>query len=447
MNSRIRRWSAVLSVGALAAGLTACSSDEDGGSSDPVDPADVESALEEETTLTVWGWGPELAPIAEAFEDEHPNVTVDVVNAGTGSDHYTALQNAIIAGSGAPDVAQMEYYALPQFALTGGLYDLTEVGFDSLQEEYTDASWESVTLDGGIYGLPLGTGPMALFYNQEVFDEHGIEVPATWDEYVEAARQLQEADPDVYITNDAGDAGFATSLIWQAGGQPFRTEDGTTVTIDLQDEGSVRWADTWNELVGEELLAPIASWSDEWYQGLGNGTIASLTIGAWMAGNLESGVPGGAGDWRVAPMPVWDEGSAVTSENGGGGFSVVEQSENKLVAAAFLEFLAGEPGQQITLETVGGVPATVADLTDQEWLDREWEYFGGQQINQIFLEASENVVPGWEYLPFQVYAISIFNDTVGQAYANASDLNVGLQAWQETLVEYGEQQGFTIDAG
>ncbi len=41
---------------------------------------------------------------------------------------------------------------------------------------------------------------MALFYNKEVFDKHGIEVPATWDEYVDAARKLHKADPKAYIT-------------------------------------------------------------------------------------------------------------------------------------------------------------------------------------------------------------------------------------------------------
>ncbi|MGX9900709.1 hypothetical protein ACW0JT_14050 [Arthrobacter sp. SA17] len=42
---------------------------------------------------------------------------VELVNAGTGNDQYTALQNAISAGSGVPDVAQIEYYALPSLRL------------------------------------------------------------------------------------------------------------------------------------------------------------------------------------------------------------------------------------------------------------------------------------------------------------------------------------------
>ncbi|CAM5474168.1 extracellular solute-binding protein [Streptomyces hirsutus] len=73
----------------------------------------------------------------------------------------------------------------------------------------------------GIYGLPMDSGPMALFYNKKVFDKHGIDVPTTWDEYVDAARALRKADPKAYITNDAGDAGFTTSMLWQAGSRPY----------------------------------------------------------------------------------------------------------------------------------------------------------------------------------------------------------------------------------
>ncbi len=62
--------------------------------------------------------------------------------------------------------------------------------------------------DDKVYGLPMDSGPMALFYNKKVFDKYKIAVPTTWDEYVEAARKLHKADPKVYIANDTGDAGL-----------------------------------------------------------------------------------------------------------------------------------------------------------------------------------------------------------------------------------------------
>ena len=73
------------------------------------------------------------------------------------------------------------------------------------------------------------------------------------------------------------------------------------------------------------------------------------------------------------------------------------------------------------------------------------EYFGGRQIKQISVAASQNVAESFQYLPFQVYANSAFPDTVGAAYTDQSDLNAGLEAWQEQFVTYGESQGFKVN--
>ena len=54
------------------------------------------------------------------------------------------------------------------------------------------------------------------------------------------------------------------------------------------------------------------------------------------------------------------------------------------------------------------------------------------------------MLPGWSYLPFQVYANSIFPNTVGQAYTGKSTLSAGLSAWQQQSASYGSQQGFSI---
>lgn len=75
---------------------------------------------------------------------------------------------------------------------------------------------------------------MAMFYNKEVFDANNVDVPTTWDEFLDAARTLKEQG--IYIVNDTGDAGFTTSMIWQAGGRPYQVND-TTVSVDFADEG------------------------------------------------------------------------------------------------------------------------------------------------------------------------------------------------------------------
>ncbi len=439
---RPRRIVTALAFASIAAiALAGCSTGSAGGSGGS--DSDLDAALEKGGELTYWTWTPSGEAQADAFMKEYPNVKVKVVNAGTATDEYTKLQNAISAGSGAPDVAQIEYYALQQFALSDSLLDLSPYGFEDLKEDYTASTWGAVNLNEGIYGLPQDSGPMVLLYNQEIFDEFGLEVPTTWDEYIAAAKKLHEADPTKYITNDAGDPGYAQPLIWQAGGRPFQT-DGTNVTIDLQDEGTKLWADTWNQLLEPDLLAPIGTWTDDWWKGLGNGSIATIVTGAWMPGILEGSLPEGAGQWRVAPLPSYD-GSPVTAENGGSAQSVIKQTKNPALAAAFLKWLNNSDSSIDVFLGEGGFPSTTAQLNDDEFLSAAPEYFGGQEINKVLVDASENVAEGWQYLPFQVYANSVFADTVGQSYVAKSDITPGLDAWQQNLVEYGDSQGFTVN--
>jgi multiple sugar transport system substrate-binding protein len=442
-NPALRRAAFAVAATALVGGsLAACSSGGSasggGGSSD-----DLEAALQEGGEITYWSWTPSAEAQVAAFEEAYPEVTVNLVNAGTNTEEYTKLQNAIKAGSGAPDVVQIEYYAFPQFALTDALLDLAPYGFGDLENDYTPSTWGSVDFDGAVYGLPQDSGPMAMFYNQAVFDQFGLTVPTTWDEYIATAQQLTAADPTKHITSDTGDAGFTTSMIWQAGGHPFEV-DGTDVTIDLADEGSQLWADTWNQLVANDLLSDTPGWTDEWYQGLGDGSIATLITGAWMPGVLESSVPDAAGDWRVAPIPTYD-GTPVTAENGGGGQAVTKQSGNPALAAAFLKWLNNDEESLEIFAESGGFPATVAQLESEDFLNVESEYFGGQKINEVLTAAAGEVREGWSYLPYQVYANSIYGDTVGQSYASGGDLNEGLAAWQEQLIQYGNDQGFTVE--
>jgi multiple sugar transport system substrate-binding protein len=423
---------------ALALALTACSQAE------PNAPAatDPEAALAKGGTVLVWSWEPTLKNVVAKFEAKYPNVEVELVNAGTGGKQYTALQNAISAGSGVPDVAHIEYYALPQFALAKSLTALTPFGADKLDGTFTPGPWNGVRQGPAIYGLPMDSGPMALFYNDEVFKKHNVKVPATWEEFLDAARKLHAADPNLYITNDTGDAGFTTSMIWQAGGRPYKV-DGTNVTVDFSDAGTKKFADLWQKLIDEKLLAPIPSWSDGWNKGLGEGTIATLTIGAWMPANLESGAKAGAGKWRVADMPQWAAGEKVSAENGGSSLAVMEKSANKALAYAFVHYATTGEGAT-SRASEGAFPATLADLNSPAFVDKEFAYFGGQKVNQVLAQAAKNVAPGWSYLPFQVYANDKFNDTVGKAYVSSAKLADGLAAWQAECKTYGNAQGFTV---
>ena len=218
----------IMAAGLAAAtmlSMAACGSSDNAGD---------EGTADNPVTLEVWGWEPLLKNVKEAFEKENPNIKINITNAGTADDQYTALNNAISAGKGAPDIAQVEYYATAQYALGGSLQDLSDLGAKDYSDFYTPGTWSSVNINGGIYGLPMDSGPMAMFYNKALFDQAGVtEAPKTMDEYYEAAKKIHALGSDIYITSDAGEPYISELLIWAAGGTPFKV-DGENLTIDLE---------------------------------------------------------------------------------------------------------------------------------------------------------------------------------------------------------------------
>lgn len=112
-----------------------------------------------------------------------------------------------------------------------------------------------MAISGGIYGLPMDSGPMALFYNKEVLDRAGVgEPPRTWDDYYEAVRKIKAAGS--CIEADAGDAGFFKSMIWAFGGYPYSaSDDGRNVTMNLtSDKGAQRFIYYWQKMSDEDHI-------------------------------------------------------------------------------------------------------------------------------------------------------------------------------------------------
>src|SRR5438477_8878793 len=114
-------------------------------------------------TLTFWSWVPNIQSEIDLFEKSHPNIKVKLVNAGQGTPEYTKLRTALKAGSGAPDVVQMEFQYIPTFTLTKSLVDLRPYGAEADKSKFVDWTWKQVTGSGGeIWAYPQDTGPMGM---------------------------------------------------------------------------------------------------------------------------------------------------------------------------------------------------------------------------------------------------------------------------------------------
>ena len=54
-----------------------------------------------------------------------------------------------------------------------------------------------MSINDGVYALPMDSGPMAWFYNKDVFDKAGVDPTQvhTWDDFYEAARRFAPWTP------------------------------------------------------------------------------------------------------------------------------------------------------------------------------------------------------------------------------------------------------------
>lgn len=448
MTLSFRKVIALVGAVAMAGSLAACGNSNSGSSQ----PSKVSSS--KQYNIKVWSWDSTLPRTVKPFEKLHPNIHVTVTNVGTNTKEYTALDNAIKAGSGAPDVAQVEYYALPQYAIGKHLTNLKSYGASSFKGFYTPGTWSSVNLQGGIYGLPIDSGPMALFYNKSVYDKAGIsQPPKTWDEFYQDAKKIRKVGS--YITSDSGDAGFFDSMVWDFGGHPFKV-NGTTVSINFNDPGTQKFIQYWQRMISENLIdTKTQGWTDDWNRGLGDGSIASLLTGAWMPYNLLSGARQASGKWRVAPMPTLQAGQKNNAENGGSSLALLDSTKGDKAAAAYewMKYVShNRAGIKIRVDG-GAFPADNQTLKDPSYLSqttmtdangKKVAYFGGQAFNKVLSQAAADVTPGWVFLPFEVYARNIYGDTAGAAFTGKTTLSKGIAQWGSRLNQYGSQQGFTM---
>ena len=139
----------------------------------------------------MWSWGGgDTSVIEDAYKELHPYVDLKITQFGGSGDVYTKLGVTLKAGQGAPDLTGMELMNLPSYVAQEGLLDLSQYGGNA--DDFNPSAAAGATVDGGLYAIPTDTGPLVMYYNAKLFDELGIAVPTTWDEYRAAAETLKE---------------------------------------------------------------------------------------------------------------------------------------------------------------------------------------------------------------------------------------------------------------
>jgi len=425
-------------AGLLALSLAGCTK----GTPTP-SPSDFDKAMTTPTTLTVWTWI-DISKQVALFNAKYPAIKVDVVNAGQGAPQYTKLQTAIQAKSGEPDIAQLEFQYLPTFMLGNHLLDLKPYIGD-ITKEYPAWIASQIAVNGGIWAVPQDTGPLGTLYRTDLLEKAGLKMPETWADFATAVTTYHKANPNSYLTNfPPNDPGFQIGLFWQAGAVPFRYDGQKTVTINLTSAPVKKVLDFWQPLLASGAVSVDPDWADQWYQSLANDTYATMLTAAWAPQFLQGTAEGTSGKWRAAPLPQWDPAKPASGNWGGSTEAVMASTKNPIQAAEFARFLNLDPACAKISTEMYLFPPTTAMLKSPDFLNVKMDFYGGQTVNAVFAQISETVNTDFGWLPFMDYAYSAFNDTLGKAITDRGDLNAGNAAWQDALVKYAQQQGFTV---
>ncbi len=219
----------------------------------------------EPVTLTVWSWLPNLQSELDMCAAANPGIRFQLTNAGQAAPEYAKLRIALKAGTGAPDIVQLELDMVRSFAQVHGLADLAAFGAADMASAYVPYSWQEVTEGARINALPWDSGPMGQIYRDDVAKAHKFEPPKSWDEFADTAKSLVRAAPGTFLTNATfSDGGWVTGLLWQAGWRPFLV-DGDHVTVRIKSDSSARFSRYWQKLIDAKAVDTSAGFTTDWY--------------------------------------------------------------------------------------------------------------------------------------------------------------------------------------
>ncbi|MGJ9382262.1 ABC transporter substrate-binding protein [Salipaludibacillus sp. CF4.18] len=341
---------------ASSALLFACSGS---GSTGGVEDSEVDEDGVTHISLSTWGIPAELKVMEELvtnFEEENPDINVNLLHI---PDDYTGKMNTMLAGGTAPDVVFASDGDFGGWARAGLFLDIQEMAEESTID--LDDMWDTA-LDryrwdgsrrgqGNLHALPKDIGPSAIYYNKDLFDEAGVEYPdpvepMTWDELLETAKALTDAEKDQFGLGPIWWEGF----VWSNGGE-FLSEDLTEFI--LHEEEGVEALQFVADLTNVHKVAPNSHQLDamDADQMFETGRIAMNMAGRWMVPDYREM----NFDWDVAPMPQGPTGIS-TNWSGSVGYAINDKTNFPEASFKLVEYLAGERGQEIQTELGFAIP-------------------------------------------------------------------------------------------
>ena len=304
-----------------------------------------------------------LLALIDLFEDEHPDISVEnaAVAGGAGTNAKAVLATRM-QGNDPPSTFQVHggeelnksWVAADKMEPLNDLYEEND-WMDKFPEDLIDL----VSDDGNIYSVPVNIHRgNPIFYNKKVFEDNGIDVPTTMDEFFAAADKLQEAGITPLALGDK-ESWTATQIFENVLAAELGVDDYNKLfagDIAFDDDRVVKAAETFGKMldyINEDHAS--RNWQDS-AQLVASGDAAMINMGDWAVGyfvndlDLETNV-----DYGYFTFPGTEGDFGVITDT----FGLPKGVDNVDDVKKFLTVLGSVEGQDAFNPLKGSIPARV----------------------------------------------------------------------------------------
>ena len=335
--------------------------------------------------------------LIEQFEAENPGVEVNYLGLPPGESPQK--YNAAIANQSTPDVGSVTSSRLGAILAQDALLPLGDRLEASdlngkLQDSLIDGL-RDIAPDGELYAVPFRGNLELMWYRPSMFNDAGIEIPQTWDEFFAAAEALTDKSAGQYGFTIRGGAGGVFQVLTEAfaasGAESFFAEDGTA---NIRDDAAVAHVERMAGIYGS--FTPEADLSNGYSEMVAQftaGEIAMMHHDLFSASTLRTAFGDDLGAFPLPRTSVSDPHTQLMS--GVPGYAVFAGSDHPDEAWAFVEFLLSHENNSHLVEAFGSLPANV-DAAQDEWtLDQP----GIVVANEILADPETRAFYAPMYLP------------------------------------------------
>lgn len=356
-----------------------------GGGGDATTP-ETDPWQEVEGEVTMWAFNEDVfEEIAEAFMQEYPKIKVNAIFVPFW-DLHDQLQTTLNAGSGAPDIAEVEVNQFTRYVTGGVLEDLLAEPYNvgQYREFIADYNWERWRSPDGtqLLGMPWDSTPGVYYYRHDIFEELGLPSdPKELGEYIK--------DPENFIQ--------LAQVMTANGKYLFEWGDGPVHwagdEIGYFDD-DLNWVRDTQRLIdildvtrrGHQLnWSPFIGWNvDEGKQMMLSGELVGTVLGSWGSRELANTFPEMAGQWRVTNLPL-----GINTAIGGSSFVMPSQSQNKEAAWVYMQWMMRSENAW-KIWTKYSIQPGYSDIATLDWYaDQGNDFLGGQKEYQLYEELAQ----------------------------------------------------------